>query len=462
MRRISFRIPGIPPIAAERLKPGASNPLISMPAGGLDLLQPTAEKSVAKERRFARLVRVQAEIAAAASELPRAIAVAARSARELTRAGHAAIQWAGSDALRIDARGGAAAAHPGDRQMLDGALVRCLRTCEIVRVEDGHEGTTTRSMVAVPLESWRGQPGALEVSSDRPNAFGEEEVEVLRMIAGFLGATVKQSSESDEHRLAARDRSEAMVALAQRADELMRANAELEEFVYMASHDLQEPLRMVVGYVTLLAQRYRGKLGPDADEFIKNAVEGSARMQDLISALLDYSRLGEGARVFEPTDSRAALESALADLAFAIAESGAHISYDRLPMVMADGAQLCQLFQNLVGNSLKFRAASPPQVSIAALRQGGYWQFSVRDNGIGIDQAHIPRIFAIFQRLHRRAEYPGNGIGLAICKRIVEHHGGRIWAESEPGKGSTFYFTMPAEDPIATPPLRQEKSQDEL
>lgn len=401
---------------------------------------------------------MQAEIAVAASNLPRAIAVAARGARELTRADRAAIQWVGSDALWIDAHG-RAGAERGDGQLLDDALARCLSSGEIVRIEDSREAAA-HSMVAVPLAGWRGQPGALEVSSDRSDAFADEEVQVLRMIAGFLDAAVKQSRQSDEHRSTARDRSEAMAALAQRADELMRANAELEEFVYMASHDLQEPLRIVVGYVTLLAERYRDRLGPDADELIKHALEGSARMHDLISALLDYSRLGEGARVFEPTDSRAALEVALADLALAVTQSGAHVSYQRLPVVMADGTQLTELFQNLIGNSLKFRsAAAAPEVTIDALPQGTYWQFSVRDNGIGIAPAQIPRIFAIFQRLHGRAQYPGNGIGLAICKRIVEHHGGRIWAESEPGKGTTFYFTMPAADSAHPAPAPPKKTQ---
>jgi light-regulated signal transduction histidine kinase (bacteriophytochrome) len=216
----------------------------------------------------------------------------------------------------------------------------------------------------------------------------------------------------------------------------------------VASHDLQEPLRMVTSYLQLIAQRYRGRLDAAADEFIAFAVDGAARMHRLISDLLAYSRVGTRSRAFEPVDCQAALDQALANLEIAIEEAGATVTRDPLPIVPADEGQLVQLFQNLIGNAVKFHGQAPPCVHISAQRRreaGDEWYFSVRDNGIGIDPQQFERIFMIFQRLHTMAEYSGTGIGLAICKKIVERHGGRIWVESQPGQGSTFYFTLPAQ-----------------
>ena len=227
--------------------------------------------------------------------------------------------------------------------------------------------------------------------------------------------------------------------------ELARSNAELEQFAYVASHDLQEPLRMVASFTQLLARRYQGKLDADADEFIGFAVDGSTRMQRLLNDLLAYSRVGTRSKPFDAIDCNSVLNDALTNLKPAIEDNGALITHEPLPIVRGDEVQLIQLFQNLIGNAVKFHGQEPPQVHISAKLQDRDWVFAVRDNGIGIAPEQQERIFLIFQRLHHRSEYPGTGIGLALCKRIVERHGGRIWVESEVGKGSTFFFTIKGE-----------------
>ncbi len=229
----------------------------------------------------------------------------------------------------------------------------------------------------------------------------------------------------------------------ERTAELARSNHDLEQFAYVASHDLQEPLRMVSSYTQLLAKRYKGQLDADADEFIAYAVEGAARMQTLINDLLAYSRVGLRGKPFERTPTADVLEQALAGLQIALQEQAALVTHDNLPVVAGDASQLVQLFQNLIGNAIKFRGEAPPRVHVSARDAGREWVFAVRDNGIGFDPQFAERIFVIFQRLHTRAEYPGTGIGLAICKKIVERHGGRIWVESRTGEGATFYFTLP-------------------
>ncbi|MGH8514532.1 MAG: sensor histidine kinase, partial [Gammaproteobacteria bacterium] len=206
---------------------------------------------------------------------------------------------------------------------------------------------------------------------------------------------------------------------------------------------LQEPLRMVASYVQLLARRYKDKLDPDANEFIGFAVDGATRMQALINALLTYSRLGTQTKKFEWTDCEAVLDDTLAGLRAAVEESGAVITRDPLPTVMGDATQLGQLFQNLIGNGIKFRGAEPPRIHISSQRNAKAWVFSVRDRGIGFDSRYAERIFVMFQRLHAQGAYPGTGIGLAVCKKIVERHGGEIWVESRPGEGATFYFSIP-------------------
>jgi PAS domain S-box-containing protein len=240
------------------------------------------------------------------------------------------------------------------------------------------------------------------------------------------------------------ERKRAEEALQRRTEELARSNADLEQFAYVASHDLQEPLRGVASYTQLLARRYQGRLDGDAERFIERTIAAVGRMQALIRDLLAYSRVGMRGQVFGPTDVEGVLRDVLDDLQAAISETDAVITHERLPVIPADASQLRQLFQNLVGNAIKFRGDRPPQVHIWARADDGSWQFGVRDNGIGIEPDYAERIFVIFQRLHNRRTYPGTGVGLAICKRIVERHGGRIWVESQVGRGTTVFFTMPA------------------
>jgi PAS domain S-box-containing protein len=237
-------------------------------------------------------------------------------------------------------------------------------------------------------------------------------------------------------------RKSAEALLLQKVEELNRSNEELGQFAYIASHDLQEPLRMVASYTQLLSRRYKGKLDSDADDFIAFAVDGATRMQRLIQDLLAYSRVGTKGKDLLNTSSEAALKTALSNLRGAIEESGALVSHDRLPNVLADEMQLVQLFQNLIGNAIKYQNPGIPRIHVAALNGGKQYKFSVQDNGLGIDPQYFERIFGMFQRLHKREEFAGTGIGLAICKKIVERHGGQISVESQPGMGSTFRFAL--------------------
>ncbi|MFI5094578.1 MAG: PAS domain S-box protein [Candidatus Acidiferrales bacterium] len=238
-------------------------------------------------------------------------------------------------------------------------------------------------------------------------------------------------------------RKKAEANLLNKVEELNRSNEELGQFAYIASHDLQEPLRMVASYTQLLSRRYKGKLDSDADEFIAFAVDGAGRMQRLIQDLLAYSRVGTKGQELLATSSEEALQQALINLRGAIAESEALVTHDPLPNVLADEMQLVQLFQNLVGNAIKYQSSGIPKVHITAAQNGSQkWTFSVKDNGLGIDPQYFEKIFGMFQRLHKREEFAGTGIGLAICKKIVERHGGNISVESEPGHGSTFRFAL--------------------
>jgi light-regulated signal transduction histidine kinase (bacteriophytochrome) len=241
------------------------------------------------------------------------------------------------------------------------------------------------------------------------------------------------------------ERKKAEAALKEYADHLKRSNEDLERFAYVSSHDLQEPLRTVVTFTQLLDRRYKGQMGTEADEYIDFIVEAGQRMQTLINDLLEFSRVTTCASAFAIVNANALLDQALANLKLKIDEEGATITRDPLPSVNVDPSQIVQVLQNLIGNAIAFhKDGEKPAIHVSATQATGMVQFSVADNGIGIAPEYYDRIFIIFQRLHGRDKYPGTGIGLALCKRIMERHGGRIWLESEVGKGSTFYFTVPA------------------
>ena len=286
-----------------------------------------------------------------------------------------------------------------------------------------------KSGVFLPVKSSEGVMGVLDIISLEADHFTPERVNALTAIGGGLGMLLENARlyELLEHH----------------ADELARSNADLEQFAYVASHDLQEPLRMVTTYMQILKEEYVGELSADADRYIKYAVEGADRMGDLIDGLLGLSRVSTQKVPSVPTDCNELVDGVITDLGQVIEESGALVTSGDLPTINGDSTQLGQLFQNLISNGIKFRGDVPPRVNVEAQNRGGEWVFSVRDNGIGIAPRHRDRIFQMFQRLHSRANYPGTGIGLAICYKIVQGHGGSIWVESEPGEGSTFYFTIP-------------------
>jgi light-regulated signal transduction histidine kinase (bacteriophytochrome)/HAMP domain-containing protein len=233
------------------------------------------------------------------------------------------------------------------------------------------------------------------------------------------------------------------INLEQMVTELERSNRELRQFAYVASHDLQEPLRMVASYAELLGARYRGKLDDKADQYISYAVDGAHRIQQLIQDLLEYSRIDTRSGDLGQIDCNNILREALINMGSTIKESNADITNDNLPTIIGDHSQMAQVFQNLIGNAIKFRNEREPRVHVSTKEEKNEWVFSIQDNGIGIEPEYLERIFVVFQRLHSQSEYSGTGIGLAICKKIVERHGGRIWVESEPGRGSTFSFTIP-------------------
>jgi PAS domain S-box-containing protein len=278
--------------------------------------------------------------------------------------------------------------------------------------------------------------GAIEFFSREPRHPDKWLLQITVSVGRLIGQLMARREAEEEARIAHDE-------LEVKARELERSNEELQQFAYVASHDLQEPLRMVSSYTQLLGRRYGDRLDGDAKEFMEFIVDGAARMKQLIEDLLAYSRVGTRGRELSPTSSGAALEKALTNLRAAQEASGAEVTHDEMPEVLADGAQLTQVFQNLIGNAMKFRAEDKPRIHVGAEARDKVWVFTVRDNGIGLDAQYADRIFMMFQRLHNKTEYPGTGIGLAICKKIVERHGGHIWVESKPGEGATFGFTLP-------------------
>ena len=266
---------------------------------------------------------------------------------------------------------------------------------------------------------------------------------MLNILEDFDAEKSKVERVNEELMRENRERRQTAQKLTERSIELARSNADLEQFAYVASHDLQEPLRMVSSYVQLLERRYKGRLDPQADKYINYAVDGARRMQGLIGGLLEYSRAGLDTTAPAAVAADAALDQALANLQGALEESGAAVRRDPLPSVFADGPQFAQVFQNLLANAIKFRRPdSAPQIHVWAERRGHECVLSVRDHGIGLDTQYADRIFMIFQRLHTPKEYPGTGIGLAVCKKVIERSGGRIWVESANGEGATFRFTL--------------------
>ena len=303
---------------------------------------------------------------------------------------------------------------------------------DVAKDKPSHELRVASSEGRFEDEDWR-------VRKDGSWFWANVVITALRDASGKVNGFVKITRD-----LTARKQAEDQIR--RYANDLKRSNQELEHFAYVASHDLQEPLRTVSSFSQLLARRYEGKLDADADEFITFIVEGATRMRTLINDLLAFSRIGTRGNPFVPVECEKILDRAKENLDVAIAETGAVITHDPLPTLIADQTQLTQLFQNLFSNAIKFRQLQiAPRIHVSAVRHDNEWRLSVRDNGIGIDPQFFERIFIIFQRLHGREEYPGTGIGLSICKKIVERHGGRMWVESEPGTGSIFNFTIPYE-----------------
>jgi light-regulated signal transduction histidine kinase (bacteriophytochrome) len=319
--------------------------------------------------------------------------------------------------------------------VLEDAQRALLNILEDSMAEKAQLAVAERALVNI-LEDFSGEKTQLELAQ-RAVLNILEDLEAERANVERVNRQLQKEIEVRKH---------AEDSLREYSAELARSNAELQQFAYVASHDLQEPLRAVSGFSQLLARRYQGKLDSDADDFITFMAEGATRMQSLINDLLALSRIGTRGKQFALVECEDVFQAVKQNLDVAIAESGAVITHDPLPVLVADTTQLTQLFQNLFSNAIKFRRPEEaPRIHVSSKRYGGGLQFSVRDNGIGIDPQYFDRIFVIFQRLHGREKYPGTGIGLAICKKIVERLGGRIWVESERGQGSTFCFVIPDE-----------------
>ena len=337
-----------------------------------------------------------------------------------------------------------------------GMIRRVLTTGESVWIADiaekkdflrGPKATAAglRGAFALPVRMGEKVLGAIEFFSHEPRHPDKWLLTTTVSIGNLIGQLMARRQAEAAMR-------EAFQELEHKTRELTRSNEELQQFAYVASHDLQEPLRMISSYTQLLGRRYGDRLDGDAKEFMAYIVDGAARMKQLIEDLLAYSRVGTRAKEFQEVDSGASLARALANLRASQEASGAVITHDPMPHVLADGAQLAQIFQNLIGNAIKFRGAEPPRIHVGAQTTDTVCVFTVKDNGIGLDTQYAERIFMMFQRLHNKTEYPGTGIGLAIVKKIVERHGGRLWVESEPGKGATFGFTIAREHATGATP----------
>lgn len=368
--------------------------------------------------------------------------VAQEELERLRRLSQLILTWAGEGIFGIDLEGRITFANPAAAVMLGYESEELVgsdahRLLQHTRA-DGRPHPRNQSLIYAAFEDddvyhvgdelfWRKDGESLPV---------EYTATPLREGGTLVGAVVV-FKDITERKLAEKDLRETL-------QELARSNRELEMFAYVVSHDLQEPLRMVQSYVGLLERRYAGRLDADAREFISFALDGAERMQRMIEDLLRYSRVGSRGGEFESTDLNEVLDEALTNLAASIEESGAEIDRGDLPTLDVDRSQMVQVFQNLVGNAIKFRADRPPRIQIRAAARNGSWMIAVKDNGVGVPEEQRERIFAIFQRLHSADTHPGTGIGLAICKKIIERHGGDIWVESAASEGSTFYFSLPA------------------
>lgn len=297
-------------------------------------------------------------------------------------------------------------------------------------------GGDFQTRIAVPLIARGVFVGALNIRSLRPYAYDDSHLAQAERIGAQIAGTIANS-------FAYEKLESTQLALEKAVSELRRSNQELEQFAYVASHDLQEPLRKIASFCNLLESRYADRLDERGGTYLHYIVDGAMRMQALVNDLLLYSRVTTRGQEFAPTDTNEVLQDALANLEMAATENDAHITHDSLPGVRADARQLVRVFQNIIGNAIKYRGEAPPRIHVTAVQENNEWVFSVRDNGIGIAPEYAERIFVIFQRLHTREEYGGTGIGLAVCKKIVERHGGRIWLESQEGCGATFRFTLP-------------------
>lgn len=318
------------------------------------------------------------------------------------------------------------------------AIVEKRSLCVNEPAESPEGDVAIQRVLIVPILFRGAAIGYLKVAN-KTTDYTNKDRECLEGLTAYIAPVLNARLQGDSLEKA---RKQAEEGLRQAAVELARSNEDLEQFAYVASHDLQEPLRQVTGYMHLLKQRYGAKFDVTACEFIDYAFDGATRMSQLIKDLLAYSRIGTRGQELQPTDANETIKEVLAVLQCLSDDNHAVVTHDPLPTVRADASQLAHLFQNLIANAITFRGEESPRIHVGVQPADGMWHFSVRDNGIGMEKRHFEGIFLMFHRLHTREEYPGTGIGLAICKKIVERHGGRIWVESEPGKGSTFHFTL--------------------